>query len=86
MIEAIRKAAGNPNIKVRKMPWKLMLALSPFVPLFRELTEMRYLWNVPIRMDNERLKAVLGAEPHTPLDIAVRKTLIGLRCLANEPA
>ena len=54
MIEAIRKAAGNPNIKVRKMPWKLMLALSPFVPLFRELTEMRYLWNVPIRMDNKR--------------------------------
>jgi hypothetical protein len=29
---------------------------------------------------------MLGAEPHTPLDIAVRKTLIGLRCLADELA
>jgi len=60
--------------------------LSPFVPLLRELREMRYLWNVPIRMDNERLKAVLGAEPHTPLDIAVRNTLIGLGCLGDELA
>ena len=85
MIEAIRRAAGNPNIKVRKMPWKMMQVLMPFVPLFRELVEMRYLWNVPIRMDNKRLKAVLGAEPHTPLDIAVRNTLIGLGCLAGEP-
>src|SRR6516225_4454052 len=64
MIEAIRRAAGNPNIKVRKTPWKMMQVLMPFVPLFRELVEMRYLWNVPIRMDNKRLKAVLGAEPH----------------------
>jgi nucleoside-diphosphate-sugar epimerase len=85
MIEAIRRAAGNPNIKVRKTPWKMMRVLMPFVPLFRELVEMRYLWNVPIRMDNKRLKAVLGAEPHTPLDIAVRNTLIGLGCLAGEP-
>jgi nucleoside-diphosphate-sugar epimerase len=85
MIDAIRKAAGNPRIKVGKMPWVLMRLLSPFVPLFRELTEMRYLWNVPIRMDNERLKAVLGSEPHTPLDVAVRDTLLGLGCLAGEP-
>lgn len=83
MIEAIRKAVGNPNIKVRKMPWKLMQLLTPFVPLFRELAEMRYLWNVPIRMNNKRLKTVLGAEPHTPLNIAVRNTLIDLGCLAG---
>ena len=85
MIEAIRRAADNPNIKVRKTPWKMMQVLMPFVPLFRELVELRYLWNVPIRMDNKRLKAVLGAEPHTPLDIAVRNTLIGRGCLAGEP-
>jgi len=86
MIEAIRKAAGNPNIKVRRMPWRLMGLLSPFVPLFRELTEMRYLWKVPIRMDNKRLKAELSVEPHTPLDIAVLDTLIGLGCVCAGPA
>jgi nucleoside-diphosphate-sugar epimerase len=82
MIGAIRKVVGNPNIKVGKMPWLLMRLLSPFVPLFRELLEMQYLWNVPIRMDNVRLKTALGLEPHTPLDVAVRNTLIGLGCLA----
>lgn len=81
MIAAIRKAAGNPRIKVRKMPWTMMRLLSSFVPLFRELAEMRYLWTTPVRMDNARLRAALGQEPHTPLDIAVRDTLIGLGCL-----
>jgi nucleoside-diphosphate-sugar epimerase len=84
MIDAIRKVVGNPDIKVRRTPWLLLRLLSPFVPLFRELAEMRYLWNAPIRMDNARLKAVLGAEPHTPLEAAVRDTLIGLGCLAGH--
>jgi nucleoside-diphosphate-sugar epimerase len=39
---------------------------------------MRYLWQQPIRLDNHRLTAFLGAEPHTPLGQAVRETLVGL--------
>jgi nucleoside-diphosphate-sugar epimerase len=81
MVAAIRKAVGDPNIKVRKMPWWLLRLASPVVPLFRELLEMRYLWKEPIRMDNTTLKAALGAEPHTPLDEAVHTTLSGLGCL-----
>jgi nucleoside-diphosphate-sugar epimerase len=83
MIDAIRKVVGNPNIKVSKMRWPLIRLLSPFVPQFRELLEMRYLWTLPIRMDNARLKTALGMEPHTPLDKAVRNTLIGLGCLVT---
>ena len=83
MINAIRAAVGNPDIKVRKLPWWLLRLLSPFVPLFRELTEMRYLWNVPLHMGNEKLRAVLGSEPHTPLNVAVRTTLAGLACLPD---
>jgi nucleoside-diphosphate-sugar epimerase len=85
MIAAIRKAAGNPDIKMRKLPWLLMRLLSPFVPLFRELVEMRYLWATPIHMGNARLKEVLGTEPRTPLDLAVRETLIGIGCVPKEP-
>jgi nucleoside-diphosphate-sugar epimerase len=81
MIAAIRGAARNPAIKVRKLPWLLMQLLSPFVPLFAEIAEMRYLWTTPIRMRNTRLVGILGAEPHTPLDAAVRETLIGIKCL-----
>ena len=84
MIDAIRRSIGSPNIKVRPMPWWLMRLLSPLVPLFRELVEMRYLWITPVRIRNERLRSVLGIEPHTPLDVAVRNTLIGLGCLDGQ--
>lgn len=46
------------------------------------MREMRYLWRTPICMDNSRLIAVLGKEPHTPLDEAVEATLIGLGSIA----
>jgi nucleoside-diphosphate-sugar epimerase len=82
--EAVRKAVGNPKLKIRKLQWWLLRLLSPVVPLFQELTEMRYLWNTPVRMDNTRLRTVIGAEPHTPLDTAVRTTLIGLGCLPAD--
>lgn len=84
MIDAIRRSVGNPRIKVRTMPWQLMRLASPFVPLFRELVEMHYLWTTPLRMGNERLTAILGTEPNTSLDIAVRNTLIGLGCLPAD--
>ena len=86
MIAAIRKAVGNPDIKAHKLPWWLVRLLAPVVPLFRELAEMRYLWTIPVHMDNARLKGFLGAEPHTPLEIAVRETLIGAGCVPRDHA
>ena len=59
-----------------------MLA-SPFVPLFRELLEMRYLWNEPVVMSNNRLVEFLGEEPRTPLVEAVSETLADFGCLAR---
>lgn len=85
MVAAIREASGNPHLKVRAFPWLLVRMLAPVVPLFRELVEMRYLWTTPIRMGNGRLVAALGAEPHTPLDVAVHETLAGLGCLVERP-
>lgn len=81
MIGAIRRALGDPALPVRPMPWGVMRLASPFVPLLRELAEMRYLWQQPVRLRNDRLVATLGAEPHTPIDQAVRATLIGLGCM-----
>jgi nucleoside-diphosphate-sugar epimerase len=62
-------------------PWWLLTLASPFVETFREMREMRYLWRGPVRMDNARLLAALGYEPHTPLDDAVEATLLDLGCL-----
>ncbi len=81
MTQAIRSVVGRSNIKIRAFPWALLTLLAPFKTLFREMREMRYLWEEPLRLDNRHLLGVLGTEPRTPLDQAVRATLHGLKCL-----
>lgn len=87
LAEAIRRVIGDPRLPIRRFPWFFVRLASPFAPLFREIMEMRYLWQVPLRMSNRRLVEALGAEPHTPLDFAVAETLASLGCLPNrQPA
>lgn len=81
MVRSVKRCLGDETIPVRSMPWSLIRILSPFVPFFRELTEIRPLWERPTRLVNAKLVATLGAEPRTPLDEAVRASLVGLGCL-----
>ncbi len=76
--EAVRRVTGRPKLPIRPFIWPVIYLGMPFVSLFRELWEMRYLWRQPLRLDNRKLVGLLGAEPHTPLDEAIRRTLIGL--------
>lgn len=84
MAEAIQRVVarhtGKPP-RVSAFPWWLLTLASPFVTTFKEMREMRYLWQRPVRMDNARLVAALGREPHTSLDDAVEASLRGLGCL-----
>ncbi len=80
MVAAIQRVVGGA--KAKRFPWWIVPLAAPFVTFLRELREMRYLWQQPLRMTNERLVAELGEEPHTPIDDAVRTTLRGLGCLA----
>lgn len=81
MADAVRRVAGRPNAPIRRFPWFAAFLLAPFVPTFREMLEMRYLWSTSIELDNRKLIAFLGREPHTPLDRAIEDTLRGLGCL-----
>ncbi|MBC2379439.1 NAD(P)H-binding protein [Pseudomonas sp. WS 5106] len=87
MVQAIqrvvlRRTGQQPS--VGSFPWWLLKLAVPFVVTFRELQEMRYLWQTPLCMDNQRLVEVLGSEPHTPLEHAVEATLIGLGCVPTS--
>lgn len=73
----VEQATGRTP-RVTAFPWWLMALATPFVATLRELREMRYLWQTPVRMDNAKLLAVLGHEPHTPLEVAVKATLEGM--------
>jgi len=87
MIDAIARVSGVSRMPVRQIPWPLMSLVAPFNETVREMIEMRYLWRAPLRLDNSRLVSLLGAEPHTPLDVAVRASLAGQGSLPvqNQP-
>lgn len=89
MAEAIQRVVarrGGRAPRIAAFPWWLLNLASPFVTTFKEMREMRYLWQRPVRMDNTRLVAALGREPHTPLDEAVEAALTGLGCLPAAAA
>ena len=79
-----RRTGAAP--RMLPFPWWLVRLASPFVVTLREMQEMRYLWQQPVRLDNARLVALLGHEPHTALDVAVEATLEGLGCLPQQMA
>lgn len=85
MAQAIARAVGRPGILTLGFPWQIAGLLRPFMPLLKELHEMRYLWRETIRLDNRHLVEVLGEEPQTSLDVAVRTTLRSLGCLPEDP-
>jgi nucleoside-diphosphate-sugar epimerase len=66
------------RLRVSRLNWTLVRAAGAFVPTFRALAAMRYLWHTPHRLDNTRLRALIGEEPHTPFDQAVRQALADL--------
>jgi nucleoside-diphosphate-sugar epimerase len=75
MTRAIAQSLGRPDMTVRPLPWPLIGLAGLLQETPRELYKMRYLWRTPIRLDNKKLVAFLGQEPHTPLPDAVRTTL-----------
>lgn len=85
MVKAIARAAGLSRPDVRRLPWGLLPLAAPFNETMRELMEMRPFWRHPVRLDNHRLVALLGEEPRTPLDVAVRTAMQGLGVPLGSP-
>jgi nucleoside-diphosphate-sugar epimerase len=77
MVGAISRACGR-GFGVTSMPWTMLRLLGAVVPIFRELSEMSYLWSTPHAIDGTRLTAVIGDIPFTPLDRAVAAALLEL--------
>ncbi len=74
----MRRATGN-HTPAGALPWFPVRLAAPVYPLAHEMPEMRYLWQTPLKLDNQKLIAILGAEPHTALDEAVRVAMAGLK-------
>jgi nucleoside-diphosphate-sugar epimerase len=74
---AISRACRR-DFKIDYMPWRLLRVLGIAVPMFRELSEISWLWSTPHAIDGAALRAVIGDIPHTPLDQAVAASLAAL--------
>ena len=74
MRSALEAAVGRP-LRNGTLPWGLMHLGSPFVPMWRELVAMRYLWQRPHRLDEAALVALIGPVRQTPLQQAVSAAL-----------
>jgi nucleoside-diphosphate-sugar epimerase len=74
LAEAVRYALGG-HVPIRRFFWPQIYLIAPFVTFFCELIEMRWLWRESVRLDNRKLEAVIGPEPHTPLAAAIEASL-----------
>lgn len=78
----IAQAEGwvKPGARVTysQLPWPVIRIGALFLPTWAALLEMRYLWDTAHALDNRKLVALLGAEPHTPFAQAVATALKGL--------
>ncbi len=83
--QAFEAALGRP-LKTRSFPWPLLRLATPFSPMLRALFEMRYLWQRPHRLDDARLRALVGTLPATPLEAVVRGCLAALPGAAGPGA
>ncbi len=55
------EAAAGRKLKVAQLPWFAVRAVGAFNETFREMVEMKYLWDQPVLLDSTRLTARLGA-------------------------
>ena len=65
-------------VQFSRLPWAIIRIGALFNPTWAALMEMKYLWDVPHALDNTKLVALLGAEPHTPLCLAAQTALADL--------
>ena len=70
MKAAVEKAVGR-TLRLASMPWWVLRAGSPFVPMWKAILSMSYLRFEEHRLASTRLEGVIGTVPHTPLDEAV---------------
>lgn len=74
LVGAIQKAAPKP-MKVVAFPWMLLSLMGLFSPVLREVTKMRYLWQNPMRLRDDRLDTLLGPGFATPFEEAISATV-----------
>ncbi|MFH1792977.1 MAG: NAD(P)H-binding protein [Pseudomonadota bacterium] len=83
MTDALRRITGR-KVPIWSFPWWLMRLAAPFGGFPREAAEIAQYWRHPVRFDNRRLFDLIGQEPRTDLDRAIKASLVDMGCIAPE--
>jgi len=74
LAQIARKVSGQ-NLRLKRMSWLPIFLVAPFWKMARGLLEMRYLWNKPHMLDDEKFNGLLPDFQATPLDDAMFNAL-----------
>jgi nucleoside-diphosphate-sugar epimerase len=75
---------ADGSLRFKRLPWPIIRLAALVLPSWAALVEMRYLWDTPHALDNRKLTALIGAEPHTPLAFAAAVALQDLGLLKPD--
>ena len=87
--EAMRahvEAILGHKLKRAGVPWLVLRAGGLFVPMWREVHEMSYLWFTPHRLDDAKFQVAAGPFAYTPERDAIRTALAELNLLGAGKA
>lgn len=84
LAELMFRAAGHPP-KLRVLaPWQQSL-LGLFMPVLRELKDVRYLSETPVLLDDAKLRSLLPGLSKTPYAEGARRTVAAARSAPRQP-
>ncbi len=72
--QSLSRVTGG-DVALKRMQWWPLQLACPFWRMAPHLLEMRYLWDVPHRLDDTALTTLIGPVPHTDLDQAMRTAI-----------
>ena len=79
-VESTARAVKRP-LQFKQVHWWTIHSFGRLFAMGRELSEIGYLWKIPHRISGDRLSAAIGNIPHTPLDIAIERSLRELKLI-----
>jgi len=84
LLDAVQRAATglrlphSAALRRGRTPWWAIALVAWAAPMLRELLRMSYLWRVPHRLSATGLRDAIGRIPTTPIDTALRDSLLAL--------
>ncbi len=78
--ESVARLAGHPTLKQKKLPWFMVKMFGMFVRQFREMSELEYLFEDGVMLDNRTLKILLPDISMTPMDTAIKESIQSYEC------